>query len=154
MTKQIKKTQAVAEWPLAPKNETSERAAIACMLSEADPLSVDLTEAHFFYLDNQLVFRAIRKLANDGVVVNIATVRAFLESKGELDNAGGDPSRFFEFGGGGNACLDYYYNHLEQARSNRMVFMHIREKLEDLAKLRIDAKDLVSQLMKLAYNNE
>lgn len=141
------------EWPLAPKNETSEKAAIACMLSEADPMSVGLTESHFFYPDHQLVFRAIKKLAKEKRPVNIMTVRAFLESKGELENAGGDPSRFFEYGGGGNACLDYYYHHLEQARSNRMVFMHIREKLEDLAKLRVDAKDFVSQLMSLAYNN-
>jgi hypothetical protein len=153
MTKQIKKTQPVAEWPLAPKNETSEKAALACMLSEADPLSVDLTESHFFYPDHQLVFRAIKKLANDGNPVNIITVRAFLESKGELENAGGDPSRFFEYGGGGNACLAYYYDHLEQARSNRMVYMHIREKLEDLAKLRIDAGDFVSELLQLVYNN-
>lgn len=153
MTKQIKKTQAVAEWPLAPKNETSEKAALACMLSEADPMSCDFTESHFFYPDHQLVFRAIKKLANDGVVINIATVRAFLESKGELENAGGDPSRFFEFGGGGNACLAYYYDHLEQARSNRMVFMHIREKLEDLAKLRIDAGVFVSELLQMVYNN-
>lgn len=154
MTKQIKKTQAIAEWPLAPKNETSEKAVIACLLTEADPSFGGLTESHFFYPDNQLVFRAIKKLFNDGSPVNIMTVRAFLESKGELENAGGDPSRFLEYGGGGNEVLTYYFHHLEQARSNRMVFMHIREKLEDLAKLRIDAKDFVSQLMKLAYNNE
>lgn len=140
------------EWPLAPKNETSERAAIACLLTDADPSFGGLNESHFFYPDNQLVFRAIRKLAKDGSPVNVMTVRAFLESKGELENAGGDPSRFFEYGGGGDACLSYYYDHLEKARSNRMVFMHIRENLEDLAKLRIDAGDLVAQLLQLVYN--
>jgi hypothetical protein len=150
----MKKVNESNEWPLAPKNETSEKAAIACMLTEADPLSVSLTESHFFYPDNQLVFRAIKKLANENNPVNITTVRAMLESKGELDNAGGDPSRFFEYGGGGNACLAYYYDHLEKARSNRMVFMHIREKLEDLAKLRIEAGDLVTELLQLVYNNE
>jgi hypothetical protein len=150
----VKKVKEVAEWPLAPKNETSEKAAIACMLSEADPLSVGLTESHFFYPDHQLVFRAIKKLADDGNPINIMTVRALLESSGDLDSAGGDPSRFYEYGGGGNACLAYYFDHLERARSNRMVFMHIREKLEDLAKLRIDAGDLVADLLKLVYNNE
>lgn len=150
----MKKTKEVNEWPLAPKNETSERAAIACLLTDADPSFGGLNESHFFYPDNQLVFRAIRKLAKDGSPVNVMTVRAFLESKGELENAGGDPSRFFEYGGGGNEVLKYYFYHLEQARSSRMVFMHIREKIEDLAKLKVDAKDFVSQLMKLAYNNE
>jgi len=144
----------VAEWPLAPKNETSEKAAIACMLTEADPLSVNLTESHFFYPDHQLVYRAIKKLSNSKQPVSIITVRALLESNGELENAGGDPSRFFEYGGGGNATLAYYFDHLEQARSNRMVFMHIREKLEDLAKLKIDAGDFVAELLKLVYNNE
>lgn len=150
----MKKAKEVAEWPLAPKNETSERAAIACMLTEADPLSVALTESHFFYPDHQLVYKAIKKLADNNNPVNVMTVRALLESKGELENAGGDPSRFFEYGGGGNACLAYYFDHLEKARSNRMVFMHIREKLEDLAKLRIDAGDLVTELLQLVYNNE
>ena len=150
----MKKTKEAAEWPLAPKNETSEKAAIACMLSEADPLSVGLTESHFFYPDNQLVFRAIKKLADNNQPINIMTVRALLEASGDLDNAGGDPSRFYEYGGGGNACLAYYFDHLERARSNRMVFMHIRENLEDLAKLRIDAGDLVADLLKLVYNNE
>lgn len=150
----MKKAQERNEWPLAPKNETSERAAIACLLTDADPFFGGLNESHFFYPDNQLVYRAIRKLAKDGSPINVMTVRAFLEGKGELDNAGGDPSRFFEYGGGGNEVLSYYFNHLEQARSNRMVFMHIKDKIEDLSKLRIDAKDFVSQLMKLAYNNE
>ena len=146
--------QVSQEWPLAPKNETSEKAAIACMLTEANPLSVNLTESHFFYPDHQLVYRAIKKLADSGNPINVMTVRALLESKGELDNAGGDPSRFFDHGGGGDACLAYYYDHLEKARSNRMVFMHIRDNLEDLAKLRIDAGDLVAQLLQLVYNNE
>lgn len=138
---------------LTPKNETAEKAAIACMLTDASPLYVALTESHFFYPDNKLVFLAIRKLANDGDPVNIMTVRALLESKGTLDEAGGDPARFLDYGGGGNEVLSYYFHHLERARSNRMVFMHIRDKVEDLAKLRIEAKDFVSELMKLAYNN-
>lgn len=138
---------------LTPKNETAEKAAIACMLTDASPLFVPLTESHFFYPNNKLVFLAIRKLANDGDPVNIMTVRAMLESEGNLDEAGGDPSGYLDFGGGGNEVLAYYFYHLDRARSNRMVFMHIREKLEDLAKLRIEAKDFVSELMKLAYNN-
>lgn len=149
----MKKTKEINEWPLAPKNETSEKAALACMLTDANPLSVNLTESHFFYPDHQLVYRAIKKLADSNNPINIMTVRALLESDGQLENAGGDPSRFFDYGGGGNACLAYYYDHLEQARSNRMVFMHIRENLEDLAKLKIDAGDLVAQLLKLVYND-
>jgi len=129
-----------------PKNETAEKATIACLLTYADPLSVPLTEAHFFYPDHKIIFSVVRDLAVNYQPVNIMTVRAWLESTGQLDKAGGDPSRFMDFVWGGNAVLDYYFHMLEEARKNREALLFINEKLEDLSKLRIDAKDFIVEL--------
>lgn len=134
---------------VVPKNETAEKAAIACMLTMADPLSVPLTEGHFFFPDHKLIFRAIYDLAKDGTPVNIMTVRALLESREQLENAGGDPSRFYDCVGGGNAVLRYYFNMLEDARKNRDILLHIFQNIEDLTKLRVDAADFVRQLNEL-----
>lgn len=132
--------------PVIPKNETAEKAAIACLLTDASPFSVPLSEAHFFYPDHQLIFAAVRDLAVKQQPINIITVRAMLEANGQLDKAGGDPSRFYEYVGGGDAVLDYYFHMLEEARKNREALLFINEKLEDLTKLRIDAKDFVREL--------
>jgi len=58
-----------------------------------------------------------------------------------------------DFVWGGNAVLDYYFHMLEEARKNREALLFINEKLEDLYKLRVDAKDFVSELSQRINGN-
>jgi replicative DNA helicase len=129
-----------------PKNESAEKGSIACLLDQASPFHVPLTEAHFFAPDCQLVFRAVRELAEAHQPVSIITVRALLESRGELERAGGDPSRFFDYGGGGDANLANLFPLLEDARRSRETVLHIREHLDDLAALRLDPAQFAEEL--------
>ena len=133
---------------VVPQNQTAEQAALACLLDQAD-LSVPIMEAHFFTPAHKIVFEIIKQLHEKNQPVNIITVRVMLETKGLLDQAGGDPSRFFDFVGGGNAVLDYYYHHLEDIRRNRDALLFINAHMEDLSKCRINAKDFVSQLQEI-----
>ena len=92
-----------------PKNDSAEKAVIACLLTNASVYRVPLTEAHFAAPDHQLVFRAVLDLSEAQQPVSIMSVRSKLESRGELENAGGDPSRFFDYGGGGDDVLHYHF---------------------------------------------
>ena len=131
-----------------PQNPTAEQAALACLLDQAT-LSVPLTSSHFFTPANKIVFEVIKELHEKNQPVNIMTVRVMLEARGLLERAGGDPSRYFDFGGGGNAVLDYYYHHLEDTRRNRDALLFINSAMEDLSKCRINAKDFVAQLQEV-----
>lgn len=133
---------------VVPQNTTAEQAALACLLDQAT-LSVPLTESHFFTPANKIVFNTIKELHERGQPVSIMTVRVMLEAKGLLEQAGGDPSRYFDFGGGGDAVLDYYYHHLEDVRCNREALLFINSAMEDLSKCRINAKDFVAQLQEI-----
>ena len=134
--------------PVVPQHPTAEQAALGCLLDKAD-LSIPLTEAHFFTPANRIVFSVIKDLHEKNQPVNIMTVRVMLEAKGLLEQAGGDPSRYFDFGWGGNAVLDYYYHHLEDTRRNRDALLFINQHMEDLSKCRINAKDFVAQLQEI-----
>jgi replicative DNA helicase len=157
MVKKLNKTENLAmrkNWeppppsfnPSVPKNETAEKAVIACLLTGASPTVVPLTEAHFFFRDHKLIFLAALSLAQKGVPIDIMTVRAELELRKELENAGGDPSRFLQYTGGGNAVLEYYYAILEDARKNRDAVLYISSRIQDLIDLRLDASEFVVQL--------
>lgn len=134
--------------PMVPQHPTAEQAALACLLDQAD-LSVPLTESHFFTPANKIVFNTIKELHEKNQPVTIMTVRVMLEARGLLDQAGGDPSRYFDFGGGGDAVLDYYYHHLEDVRCNREALLFINQHMEDLSKCRINGKDFVAQLQEV-----
>ena len=133
-----------------PKNESAEKGALACLLDCASVYHVPLAEAHFHGRDHQLVFRAIRELSDARQPVSIMSVRALLESRGELEHAGGDPSRFFDHGGGGDANLANLWPMLEDARRSRETVLHIREHLDDLTALRLDPAQFADQLADLA----
>lgn len=133
-----------------PKNDSAEKAAIACLLDEASVYRVPLTEAHFAAPDHQLVFRAVRDLSEAQQPVSIMSVRSKLESRGELENAGGEPSRFFDYGGGGDDVLHYHFPLLESARRNREAVLHIHKHLPELASLRIDAAQFAEELNQIA----
>jgi hypothetical protein len=134
---------------VVPNHPTAEGAALACLMDFADLSGAPLTEAHFFTPANKTIFGIIKDLHEKGQPVSIMTVRVMLEAKGLLEQAGGDPSRYFDFGGGGNAVLDYYYHHLEDTRQNRDALLFINSHMEDLSKCRINAKDFVAQLQEV-----
>jgi replicative DNA helicase len=134
-----------------PKNDSAERAVIACLLDEASVYRAPLTEAHFAAPDHQLVFRAVLDLTEAQQPVSIMSVRSKLESRGELENAGGDPSRFFDCGGGGgDDLLHYHFPLLESARRNREAILHIHKHLSELTSLRIDAAQFAEELSQIA----
>ena len=133
---------------VVPQNATAEQAALGCLMDQAN-YSVLLTSSHFFTPANRIVFEVIKDLHEKGQPVTIMTVRVNLEAKGLLEQAGGDPSRYFDFGGGGDAVLDYYYHHLEDTRRNRDALLFINSAMEDLSKCRINAKDFVAQLQEI-----
>lgn len=133
-----------------PKNDSAEKAVIACLLDKASVYRVPLNEAHFAAPDHQLVFRAVLDLSEAKQPVTIMSVRSKLESRGELENAGGDPSRFFDYGGGGDDVLHYHFPLLESARRNREAVLHIHKHLPELASLRIDAAQFAEELSQIA----
>jgi hypothetical protein len=133
---------------VVPQNTTAEQAALGCLMDQAN-YSALLISSHFFTPANRIVFEVIKDLHEKNQPVTIMTVRVMLEAKGLLDQAGGDPSRYFDFGGGGNAVLDYYYHHLEDTRRNRDALLFINSHMEDLSKCRINAKDFVAQLQEI-----
>lgn len=135
--------------PTVPQNPAAEQAVIACLLTDAN-VSANLTSSHFFTPANRLMFEVIKDLSARGVPTNIMTVRVELEARGQLAQAGGDPSRYYDFfAGGGDATVDYYYHHLEDARCNREALLFINQHMEDLSKCRINAKDFVAQLQEV-----
>jgi replicative DNA helicase len=136
--------------PVIPKNDSAEKGALACLLDRASVYHVPLTEAHFFGPDHKLVFRAIRELSDARQPVSIMSVRALLESRGELEHAGGDPSRFFDHGSGGDDSLANLWPRLEDAKRSRGTVLHIREHLDDLTHLRLDPAQFADQLADLA----
>lgn len=133
-----------------PKNDSAEKAVIACLLTNASVYRVPLTEAHFAAPDHQLVFRAVLDLSEAQQPVSIMSVRSKLESRGELENAGGDPSRFFDYGGGGDDVLHYHFPLLESARRNREAVLLIHRHLPELTSLRIDAAQFADELSQIA----
>ena len=133
-----------------PKNDSAEKAVIACLLTNASVYRVPLTEAHFAAPDHQLVFRAVLDLSEAQQPVSIMSVRSKLESRGELENAGGDPSRFFDYGGGGDDVLHYHFPLLESARRNREAVLLIHKHLPELTSLRIDAAQFADELSQIA----
>lgn len=137
---------------MTPQNHSAEKSALACLLDGASVYCAPFAEAHFARPDHQLVFRAIRELADERKPANIITVRALLESRGELESAGGDPSRFFdkETPCGGDALLADLFPHLESARRNRDAVLHIHKHLGDLTSLRVDASTFAEELAELA----
>tara|TARA_R110000868_G_scaffold211802_1_gene461786 strand:- start:25 stop:480 length:456 start_codon:yes stop_codon:yes gene_type:complete len=133
---------------VVPQNTAAEQAALACLLDQAVYLDL-LNSSHFFTPANKIVFEVIKELHEKSQPISIMTVRVMLEARGLLERAGGDPSRYFDFGGGGNAVLDYYYRCLEDARQNRDALLFINAHMEDLSKCRINAKDFVAQLQEI-----
>ena len=133
-----------------PKNDSAEKAVIACLLTNASVYRVPLTEAHFAAPDHQLVFRAVLDLSEAQQPVSIMSVRSKLESRGELENAGGDPSRFFDYGGGGDVTLVHHFPELESARRNREAVLLIHKHLPELTSLRIDAAQFAEELSQIA----
>lgn len=132
--------------PAIPKNLSAEQATVACLLSGASVFAAPLTSAHFSAADCQLVFEAVRDLAEARQPVTLQTVRAALEARGQLSHAGGDPSRFYDYGGGGDAVLAYHFAQLEDARRNREAVLFVNKHLGNLCALRMDATAFAEQL--------
>jgi replicative DNA helicase len=129
-----------------PKNDSAEKAVIACLLDTASAHSVPLTEEHFAAPDHRLVFKAIRDLSEEKQPVTLMSVRSKLESRGELEKSGGDPSRFFDYGGGGDTLLAHHFPELENARRNREVVLLIHRHLPDLSDLSLPAAQFAEEL--------
>ena len=135
---------------LIPENKTAEAAAIDCLLSDASIYSVPIREDHFSAPDHKLIFRAIKELSDEKSPVDFTTVRSRLESRGELENAGGDPSRFLKSFGGGDATLKLHYDHLELARRSRETVLHIRDNLDGLTSMETDPAAFAQELADLS----
>ena len=119
---------------LIPENRTAEAAAIDCLLNDASIYSVPIREDHFSAPDHKLIFRAIKELSDEKSPVDFTTVRSRLESRGELENAGGDPSRFLKSFGGGDATLK----------------LHIRDNLDGLTSMETDPAAFAQELADLS----
>jgi replicative DNA helicase len=133
-----------------PKNDSAEKAVISALLDRASVYRAPLNESHFAAPDHRLIFRAVLDLAEAQQPVTIMSVRSKLESRGELENAGGDPSRFTDYGGGGDVTLSHHFQELESARRNREAVLLIHKHLPELTSLRIDAAQFAEELSQIA----
>lgn len=133
-----------------PANPEAESAVLCALLSGTPLDAAPITEAHFAAPDHRLVFAAVRDLAEQGAPVDIMSVSTRLRARGELDHAGGDPSRFLVACIGGEAALRHYYAHLEDARQAREVALYVRDNLDDLTALQLQAPRFVEELVELS----
>jgi replicative DNA helicase len=133
---------------VTPQNAEAESSAIGCLLTGAGVYSVPLTEAHFYGPDNRLLFNAIRELADERHPIDITTVRARLEAKGKLEQAGGDPSRYLSgaYAIGGDAVLAFHFSHLEFARQRREAFLFCQKQLPEVMSGALAAPEFAEQL--------
>lgn len=81
-----------SETKLPPHSHLAEQAVIGGLLLDGAAwalVSNLLVEADFYARSHQYLFRAIRRLAVDGLPVDVLTVHDFLETKGYLEDVGG-----------------------------------------------------------------
>jgi len=82
--------------PATPLADTSEKAALSCMLSNFAILdAMPWREEHFFHHANKRIFAAIAKCHAEGAKTDFWAVQAELERAGHLDEVGG-PSELTE----------------------------------------------------------
>ncbi len=137
---------------LIPKNDTAEQAVIGSLLMGASPYAAPISAEHFAAPDHQLVFNAVRALADEGKPVNVTSVTSYLTAKGQLEDAGGPPARLLsaDVASGGDSHVVHYFADLESARRNREAVLHIHKHLGDLTSLRVDAATFAEELAQLA----
>lgn len=135
--------------PATPANPEAEQAVISALLHGTPFDTAPLTEAHFFSNDCRLVFVAARNLAEQGTPVNVHTVTAYLTARGELEHAGGPVARLLSEISG-EASLQHFYGHLEDARQAREVANYVWRNLSDLTTLRLPAPRFVEELNTLS----
>jgi replicative DNA helicase len=90
------KENIVAFKPATPLADTSEKAALSCMLANFAILdAMPWREEHFFHHANKRIFAAIAKCHAEGAKTDFWAVQAELERAGHLDEVGG-PSELTE----------------------------------------------------------
>jgi replicative DNA helicase len=90
------KENIVAFKPATPLADTSEKAALSCMLANFAILdAMPWREEHFFHYANKRIFAAIAKCHAEGAKTDFWAVQAELERAGHLDEVGG-PSELTE----------------------------------------------------------
>jgi replicative DNA helicase len=76
--------------PVVPHNDEAERAVLGALLLDATVLDdLPLTAGDFYLERHQMMFDACRELAADGQPIDIRTLQAKLEQRGELERVGG-----------------------------------------------------------------
>src|ERR1700730_7244859 len=73
-----------------PHNDEAERAVLGAILLDSTVLEeIPLTTADFYLERHQAIFEACRELVADGAPVDIRTLQAKLEHRGEFERIGG-----------------------------------------------------------------
>jgi replicative DNA helicase len=76
--------------PILPHNDEAERAVLGAVLLDGGVLEdVPLTSGDFYLERHQILFAVYRELAADGSPIDIRTLQAKLEHRGELERVGG-----------------------------------------------------------------
>src|SRR5260370_7433158 len=80
----------MATAPVLPHNDEAERAVLGAVLLDAGVLEdVPLTSGDFYLERHQVIFETCRELAADGSPIDIRTLQAKLEHRGDLERVGG-----------------------------------------------------------------
>lgn len=137
-----------------PLAETSERAAISCLLQNFACLdAMSWPEDLFFYDKHRIILRAIRELHEAGVGTDFFAVQSLLDRQGLLDDAGGaheliELRTVMPTGDPGTAA--WHRSYLMDARRYRMALSAIRKAEEGFLRQEGDIGALVEQLTEAA----
>lgn len=137
-----------------PLAETSERAAISCLLQNFANLdAMSWPEDLFFYEKHRIILRAIRELHEAGVSTDFFAVQGLIERQGLLEDAGGvqeliELRTVMPTGDPGTAA--WHRGYLMDARRYRTALSAIRKAEEGFLRQEGDIGALVEQLTEAA----
>lgn len=137
-----------------PLNESSERAAISCLLQNFACLdAMSWPEDLFFYEKHKIILRAIRELHEAGVRTDFFAVQSLLDRQGLLDDAGGaheliDLRTVMPTGDPGTAA--WHRGYLMDARRYRVALSAVRKAEEGFLRQEGDIAGLAQVLTETA----
>jgi replicative DNA helicase len=152
------KENIIAFKPATPLADTSEKAALSCMLSNFAILdAMPWREDHFFHQASKLIFSAIKAAKDAGSKTDFFAVQAELERAGTLDAVGG-PHELIEIATcmpvGDPEVARYHFNILAETLSFRKAHAIAKEAAESFLARQGSPADIGARLAEIGVETE
>jgi replicative DNA helicase len=152
------KENIIAFKPATPLADTSEKAALSCMLSNFAILdAMPWREEHFFHQASKLIFSAIKAAKDAGSKTDFFAVQAELERAGTLDAVGG-PHELIDIAScmpvGDPEVARYHFNILAETLSFRKAHTIAKEAAESFLARQGSPADIGARLAEIALETQ